>query len=84
MNYISLLEDSPLDASHPAIILLILAPISIQVVLFVSGLVSVLRSPRYTGGGKFLWIVVIFFAPLLGPIGWFVAGRSAQIRTQVP
>jgi hypothetical protein len=44
----------------------------------------VLRSPRYTGGGNFLWVVVIFFAPFLGPIGWFIAGRSAQIRTNAP
>ena len=72
------------DAAHPIIALLFIIPIVIQVVLFIAGLVSVLRSPRYTGGGKFLWVVVIFFAPFLGPIGWFIAGRSAQIRTNAP
>jgi hypothetical protein len=55
-----------------------------QFVLFIAALVSILGSKRYTGGGKFLWVVVVFFAPFLGPIGWFVGGRTAQIRTNVP
>ena len=53
----------------------------IQLVLFIAAFISVLASKRYTGGGKFLWVVVVFALPLLGPIGWFVAGRNAQIRT---
>lgn len=56
----------------------------VQLILFIAALVSILSSKRYTGGGKFLWVVVVFFAPFLGPIGWFVAGRNAQIRTSVP
>lgn len=56
----------------------------IQLVLFIAALISVLASKRYTGGGKFLWAVVVFALPLLGPIGWFVAGRNAQIRTSTP
>jgi hypothetical protein len=55
-----------------------------QVVLFVAALISILASPRYTGGGKFLWIVVVFAFTLLGPLGWFIAGRRAAIRTNVP
>jgi hypothetical protein len=55
-----------------------------QLILFIAALVSILSSKRYTGGGKFLWVVVIFFAPLFGAIGWFIAGRRAQIRTNEP
>lgn len=55
----------------------------LQFILFIAALISIVGSRRYTGGGKFLWVVVVFFAPLLGAIGWFVAGRSAQIRTSV-
>ncbi|CAN5233204.1 hypothetical protein BH11ACT4_BH11ACT4_12040 [soil metagenome] len=55
-----------------------------QVVLFIAALVSILASKRYTGGGKFLWLVVVFFAPLLGPLGWFIGGRKARIRTSAP
>jgi len=57
---------------------------AIQLVLFIAGLISVLASKRYTGGGKFLWVIVIFALPLLGPLGWFIAGRTAQIRTPTP
>ncbi len=55
-----------------------------QAVLFIAALISILGSKRYTGGGKFLWLVVVFFAPFLGAIGWFIAGRTAQIRTSAP
>lgn len=55
-----------------------------QVVLFIAALITILASPRYTGGGKFLWVLLVFFMPLLGAIGWFIVGRKAQIRTSVP
>ena len=54
-----------------------------QVILFIAALVSILSSKRYTGGGKFLWVVVVFLAPFFGAVGWFVVGRRAQIRTSV-
>lgn len=60
-------------------IILVLA----QLVLFIAAIVSILRSERYTGGGKFLWVVVVFFAPFLGPLGWFFLGKQAQIRTSM-
>lgn len=65
-------------------VLAALIPVAIQVVLFLSALVSILRSQRYTGGGKLLWAAVVFFAPFLGPLGWWLGGRRAQIRTTAP
>lgn len=56
----------------------------VQAILFIAALISIVRSPRYTGGGKLLWVVVVLLGPLLGAIGWFVAGRRAQIRTDTP
>jgi hypothetical protein len=56
----------------------------LQFILFIAALISILGSRRYTGGGKFLWIVVVFFTPFLGAIGWFAGGRTAKIRTDVP
>ena len=56
----------------------------LQVILFIAALVSILGSKRYTGGGKFLWVVLVFFTPFFGAIGWFAAGRNAQIRTATP
>jgi len=56
----------------------------IQIVLFIAALVSIVASRRYTGGGKVLWVLLVLFMPLLGALGWFLLGRNAQIRTEVP
>ncbi len=56
----------------------------VPVVVFVVALVSVLMSPRYTAGGKLLWAVVLLTLPVIGALAWFVAGRGARIRTDVP
>ncbi len=74
------------DATPIAVIALIIwiGVILVQVILFIAALVSILASQRYTGGGAFLWVVVVFFAPFLGAVGWFIAGRTAQIRTSAP
>lgn len=49
------------------------------VALWVAAFVSVMRHDRLTGGGKFLWIVVILGFPFLGCLGWFVFGRTARL-----
>jgi hypothetical protein len=54
--------------------------IVLQAVLFVTSLITILASGRYTGGGKFLWILFVFAWPVVGPIGWLIWGRRAQIR----
>jgi hypothetical protein len=54
--------------------------IVLQAVLFVIALITILVSSRYTGGGKFLWILLVFAWPLVGPIGWLIWGRRAQVR----
>ncbi len=79
------MSDRPADGTLALIGLLVWVAIIIaQAVLFIAALVSILRSRRYTGGGKFLWIVVVFFAPFFGALGWFIAGKTAQIRTTEP
>jgi NADH:ubiquinone oxidoreductase subunit 6 (subunit J) len=49
-----------------------------QIVLFVAGVLSVLRSPRVTGAGRLVWIAAMFVFPLLGPLAWFFVGRRAS------
>lgn len=46
-----------------------------QIVLFVAGVVSVIRSPGLGGTGRLLWILGMLIFPLLGPIVWFAYGR---------
>ncbi|MFF0146375.1 hypothetical protein ATK36_1449 [Amycolatopsis sulphurea] len=43
--------------------------------MFIGALVSVLG-----GGLKLLLILVIFFAPFLGPLGWFLCGRGSAYQ----
>lgn len=54
------------------------------VVSFVLCLISIISSARYTGGGKLLWAVLVFVFPIIGPVVWWVGGRKAIIRTEVP
>lgn len=80
-----LIADDPSGTNFAVIGFIVwLVIIVLQVVLFIAALVSILGSKRYTGGGKFLWLVVVFFTPFFGAIGWFIVGRTAQIRTSVP
>uniref|UniRef100_UPI0031E1DB23 PLD nuclease N-terminal domain-containing protein n=1 Tax=Streptomyces hawaiiensis TaxID=67305 RepID=UPI0031E1DB23 len=48
-------------------------------VLFISTLVSILRSPL-TVGMKLIWMIFAFIAPLLGSLCWFVIGRKDARR----
>jgi hypothetical protein len=50
-----------------------------QIILWVIAAISILRNDRLTGGGKFLWFVVIIGFPILGCLGWFIFGRNAQL-----
>ncbi|MCK2241933.1 MULTISPECIES: PLDc N-terminal domain-containing protein [unclassified Crossiella] len=54
----------------------------LYLLLFLFALISILRSQRLTGGGKFLWIVVALAYPFLGSLGWFIFGKSAQLVKQ--
>ena len=57
-------------------VLPLLIPILIiQVALMVYALVDLVRRPR-TRGPKWLWIIVILFINLIGPIVYLVVGRD--------
>ena len=82
---ISLLESTGGDTSFAAVGLIVwIVFIIVQAILFIAALITILGSKRYTGGGKFLGVLLVFFMPFLGAIGWFLLGRNAQIRTDVP
>lgn len=55
---------------------LILPVVILQVVLAVIGLVSLFRSePESIRGPKWVWVLVILFANLIGSIIYFTVGR---------
>lgn len=44
-------------------------------VLIIAALVGIV-SARLTGGMKLVWCVLVFLAPFLGSLLWFVVGRN--------
>ncbi|WP_129661482.1 PLD nuclease N-terminal domain-containing protein [Rothia halotolerans] len=54
------------------------------IALFVGALISVMISERYTGAGKILWALAIFAFPFLGPVTWFLVGRTHRLEVDQP
>lgn len=53
----------------------IVAPIiALQIVLMTAALITCLRSEK-TNGPKWMWVLIILFVSLFGPVAFFVAGR---------
>ena len=56
----------------------IIAPIIvIQLVLMIVALIACIRAEA-TNGPKWLWILIIIFINIIGPILYFVIGRKQQ------
>lgn len=54
----------------------LIAPIIVlQVILMIAALVSCIRQED-TKGPKWMWVLIILFVNLLGPILYFVIGRK--------
>ncbi len=49
--------------------------IVIQLALLVAALLDLRRRPR-TRGPKWLWVILIVFVQMLGPLAYFVFGRE--------
>lgn len=46
--------------------------------LMITAVVHVLRHPHYRIGNRALWLVVVIFIQIIGPIAYFVFGREDQ------
>ena len=58
--------------------------LTIAVALAVVGLIiaavfSILFSPEELGM-KAVWLILVFFAPLIGALAWFLVGRNHSLR----
>jgi hypothetical protein len=49
---------------------------AVQLVLFVLALISVLSADRVRGAPRAVWVLLIVLVPLVGPIAYFLWGRS--------
>jgi len=53
----------------------IIAPlIALQLILMIAALTSCIKSEN-TNGPKWMWVLIIIFVSLFGPIAYFVIGR---------
>ncbi|MCI2170746.1 PLDc N-terminal domain-containing protein [Schleiferilactobacillus perolens] len=50
--------------------------IILELALMVTALVHVLRHPHYRFGNKVMWIIIVVFIQIIGPIVYFVFGRG--------
>jgi len=58
-------------------ILALLLPIAIiQFALMVAALIDLERREHVRGGSKLVWVLVIVFVNVIGPIVYFLAGRE--------
>jgi hypothetical protein len=47
-----------------------------QFALMITALVHVLRHDSYKHGSRILWMIVVIFVGIIGPILYFTLGRS--------
>ena len=60
--------------------LLVLPLIVAATVLWIAAVVSIARSEQARGGPNMvLWLILVTFAPLFGPVLWFAVGRRQEL-----
>jgi sorbitol-specific phosphotransferase system component IIC len=59
------------STGHLVVILIVVA----LVILAVVALVGVVRAQRASLSDRLLWVLIVVFLPLIGPLLWFFVGR---------
>lgn len=62
--------------SDSQLILMILPLIILQFTLMLIALIHILRHDHYKTGNRLIWILIVVFLNLLGPILYFTIGRG--------
>ncbi len=57
-------------------IVLFLPVVILEFALAIAALIHVLRHPHYRFGNKVIWILVVLFIQIIGPIFYFMFGRG--------
>ncbi|MCM0740302.1 PLD nuclease N-terminal domain-containing protein [Clostridioides difficile] len=57
---------------------LLIPVIILDLILIITALVHVLRHTNYKIGNKAIWIIVVLFISLIGPILYFTIGRGEE------
>ena len=57
---------------------LLLPIIILEFILAITALIHVIKHPNYRFGNKAIWIIVVLFIQILGPIFYFIFGRGEE------
>ena len=57
---------------------LLLPIIILEFILAITVLIHVIKHPNYRFGNKAIWIIVVLFIQILGPIFYFIFGRGEE------
>lgn len=49
--------------------------IILEVVLAITALIHVLKHPNYRFGNKIMWVIIVLFVQIIGPVLYFTIGR---------
>ncbi len=52
--------------------------IILELTLAVVALVHVIRHPHYRFGNRILWVIIVLFIQIIGPIFYFAFGRGEE------
>lgn len=50
----------------------------VELILAVTALIHVLKHPKYRFGSRVLWIVVVLFFQIIGPVVYFIFGKGEE------
>jgi hypothetical protein len=50
--------------------------IAVELILMVTALVHVIKHPHYRFGNQVIWILLVVFIQIIGPVIYFVFGRG--------
>ncbi len=50
----------------------------IELALMITALIHVLKHPNYKFGNKAMWVILVVFIQIVGPIVYFVFGRGNE------
>ena len=48
-------------------------------VLLVLALVQIARTPELSSTGRAIWVLIVLFVPIVGPVVWFSIGRRSLV-----
>lgn len=57
---------------------LLLPVIILEFILAITALIHVIKHPNYRFRNKAIWIIVVLFIQIIGPIFYFIFGRGEE------